>query len=163
MPLIGSCSTLGFGSREDDLSPEKSPVLEYDNKLGNPVFSALPPEARGYLQRLAAAFEDQDKTFLLAQGEAMFEKIVRPQYDDEDYLAMLYRIESYAGDSPFAPEVGPKMYISKISHVEYTGWEPGDPVMEIRGKLFYKDKRSVPCRIMLVWKLDDPRIIGWYP
>jgi hypothetical protein len=157
--IISSCESLDVDSRPqvDDPVTIIPPVLEEDyfnDKLDDPIFAKLPPEVKSYLQTLSTAFKNHDEDFLLAQGEAMFEQEVRPYYDDDEYFIMMYRIGGDIWDAP---------RIADIHHIEYTGWESGDPVMEIRGRLFYNDKQFVPCQIMLAWKLDDAKIIGLYP
>jgi hypothetical protein len=153
---IFSCTSLDYSSPFQTDVPHGNlpPSLEYSDKLTDPIFAKLPPEVKTYLQTLSAAFKNRDADFLLAQGEALFAQTVRPHYNDSDYFIMLYRIGGNIWDAPC---------ISDIHHIEYTGWEHGDPVMEIRGRLFYNDAQFVPCVIMLDWKLDDPKIIGIYP
>lgn len=170
--IFSSCTSLDVesGTSVDvepgsitDIPPEtSSPPLEYRDTLDDPVFTALPPEVKTYLQALSSAFKNHDEDFLLAQGEAMFEKMVRPFYDDDEYFTMLYRVGANAWDAP-VPAASPKIAVSDVHHIEYTGWENGDPVMEIRGRLFYQDTQFIPCQIMLDWKLDEPKIIGLYP
>ncbi len=143
-------------------SASSSLPLEYHDTLDDPVFAALPPEVKTYLQTLSSAFKNNDEDFLLAQGEAMFEETVRPFYDDDEYFTMLYRVGGDAWDAP-VPAASQEIAVSDIHHIEYTGWENGDPVMEIRGRLFYQDTQFIPCKIMLDWKLDEPKIIGLYP
>jgi hypothetical protein len=158
--MFASCESLG---RKPGTQIDNPPIVEippvvgvdqYNDKLDDPTFAKLPADVKKYLQSLSAAFKNHDEDFLLAQGEAMFEQQIRPIYNDEEYFIMLYRI---GGDIWKAPAV------SDISHIEYTGWESGDPVMEIRGRFFSDDKQIVPCVIMLAWKLDEPKIIGLYP
>jgi hypothetical protein len=155
--IISSCESLGedSGVQIDDPGTITPPLLEeYSDKLDDPIFEKLPTEVKSYLQNLSAAFKNHDEDFLLAQGEAMFEQQVRPHYDDDEYFLMLYRIGGDVWDAPL---------VSDITHIEYTGWESGDPVMEIRGRLFYGDKQFVSCQMMLAWKLDEAKIIGLYP
>jgi hypothetical protein len=165
--IFASCESLdtGSGLQVDDPSKNLPPVLEDDeessgDQLDHPIFAQLPSEVKSYLQAVSAAFKNHDEAFLLAQGEAMFEQTVRPHYFDDEYFIMLYRI----GDSDeFLSAVSKNIAISDISRIEYTGWENGDPVMEIRGRVFYDNNHFLPCRIMLAWRLDEPKIIGLYP
>lgn len=164
LPFSYSCSSTGVPEKSGQ--PGQSPVedpAKHDNRLEDPVFAKLPRELKQYLAELSVAFEKRDAAFLLAQGDAMFEKQVKPEYDDDEYLAMMYRIDNYAADKPLAPDTVPKLDVSRISHIEYSGWTYGDPAMEIRGRIYYTDKTYSPCIIMLFWKLDEPKITGWYP
>jgi hypothetical protein len=159
--MFASCTSLNLlsGTNVDKPPKNLSSVIK-DDTLNDPIFGKMPAEVKKYLKSLSSAFKNHDTEFLLDQGEEMFEKIVRPYYDDNEYFCMLYRTGDIARD--FSTKLV-NINVSEISHIEYTGWESGDPVMEIRGRLFYDDKRFVSCQIMLAWKLDEPKIIGFYP
>jgi hypothetical protein len=126
-------------------------------------FADLPPEARTYLAAISRAFRSQDKEFLLAQGEKTFEAEVKPWYDDESYLAMLYRSGHYAVDAPSEKSRMSRLEPAAIRDIEYIDWEERGPMIEIRGRLAYKDGSTVPCKIILVWKLTEPKVLGIYP
>jgi hypothetical protein len=141
-----------------------SPALRVEDGLETAAFDGLPPEARSYLKTLAEAFGGQKRPFLLAQGEAQFEKEVKPHYDEETYLALLYRI------GPLSAEEGgpgsntlPRLSPRDIVGIEYGSWEEEGPLLEIRARLISASAPPVPCRIMLIWRLRDPKIQGLYP
>ena len=131
--------------------------------LDDPVFSSLPAGARSYLQRLAFAFREQDKKFLLDQGETVFETEVRPHYSEEEYLALLYRADSYAKESPSMKNELPKLIIKNIRDIKYTGYTEHGPLLEIRGHFTMKDDSLLPCLLVLIWQLPEPRIRGYFP
>jgi hypothetical protein len=133
-----------------------------DDRLDTEEFAGLPPEAKAYLQDLSRAFRGQDKNFLLSQGESRFEAEVKSQYDDESYLALLYRTGPYGSDAPWAEPSRPRLAPEEVTYIEYSGWEERGPVLEIRGRLI-TPAEAVPCVIMLVWRLADPKIQGLYP
>ncbi|GHT59047.1 hypothetical protein FACS1894109_14240 [Spirochaetia bacterium] len=131
--------------------------------LDEAAFAGLPPDARTYLAAISKAFRNQDRQFLLAQGEGTFEADVKPWYDDEDYLAMLYRVGSYATDTPWGKNERPRLIPSEIREIEYINWEEQGPMLAIQGRLDYKDGSAMPCKIILAWRLTEPRILGIYP
>ncbi|GHT66064.1 hypothetical protein FACS1894110_09090 [Spirochaetia bacterium] len=131
--------------------------------LDAPAFAALPREARTYLAAISRAFRNQDAPFLLAQGERNFENEVRPRYDDETYLAMLYRSDSYATDASWEKSQKPRLVLPDIREIEYINWEEQGPMLAIQGRFDYKDGSAVPCKIILAWRLTEPKILGVYP
>ncbi|MDR2101500.1 MAG: hypothetical protein LBP43_02910 [Treponema sp.] len=138
------------------IGPEKSPLREAPPEN-------LPPEARSYLETLARAFRSGDRDFLLSQGEASFEAEVRPFYDEASYLALLYRIGPYGEDNSQADQNIPRLFPDEIDHIEYVDWEERGPLLEIRGRLIHRGGSPLPCLIMLVWKLPEPKIQGLFP
>jgi hypothetical protein len=136
--------------------PEKSPFTEQPPET-------LPPEARSYLRALSAAFRNHDRDFLAAQGEKSFEAEVRPGCDEETYLALLYRIGPYGTEDPGADTRVPRLFPEEIDGLEYAGWEEQGPHLEIRGRLIRRGQPPLPCLIMLVWKLREPKILGRFP
>ncbi|MDR2258357.1 MAG: hypothetical protein LBE14_04315 [Treponema sp.] len=142
--------------------PPPAAVMGDGDRLDTHDFAGLPPEAKSYLQTLSRAFQDQDKNFLLSQGESQFEAEVKPHYDDESYLALLYRAGSYGLEAPRVEMGRPRLSPEEISAIEYSGWEERGPVLEIRGKLIARTG-TVPCVIMLIWRLKEPKIQGLYP
>lgn len=141
-------------------APAAPPV---EDRLNSPAFRTLPAEARSYLERLSRAFSARDEAFLLAQGEAQFEAEVRPRYDKEAYLALLYRTGSYAAESPRASAEVPRLVPSGLSHIQYLSWEENGPLLEIAARLVGKNGASTPCLIMLAWRLREPKIQGLFP
>jgi hypothetical protein len=133
-----------------------------DDRLDTRDFEGLPPEARAYLRDLSRAFRDQDREFLLRQGEGRFEAEVRPFYDDESYLALLYRAGSWGTDAPRVEAEFPRLFPGEIRYIEYSGWEERGPVLEIRGRLVTRTG-AIPCVIMLIWRLVEPKIQGLHP
>jgi hypothetical protein len=123
---------------------------------------SLPEEARSYLESLSRAFRNRDRDFLLAQGETQFEREVRPFYDEESYLALLYRIGPYSRDG-LRENAVPRLSPEEISRIEYGDWEEGGPHLAIRGRLIRRGGDPLPCLIMLIWKLREPKILGRFP
>jgi hypothetical protein len=147
--------------------PAAAPVRETvpagtDDRLDTPGFGGLPPEARAYLRELSRAFRDQDTAFLLRQGERQFEADVRPRRDDESYLALLYRAGPWGTDAPRAAAEVPRLFPGEIRYIEYSDWEERGPLLEIRGRLVTRTG-VIPCVIMLIWRLVEPKIQGLYP
>ncbi|MDR2160157.1 MAG: hypothetical protein LBP23_08855 [Treponema sp.] len=133
-----------------------------DDRLDTRDFDGLPPEARTYLEDLSRAFRSQDAEFLLGQGERQFEAEVKPLYDDESYLALLYRAGSWGTDTPPAETEFPRLFPGEIRRIEYSSWEERGPALEIRGRLVTRTG-AIPCAIMLIWRLREPKIQGIYP
>jgi hypothetical protein len=132
------------------------------DKLETAAFEGLPPEARNYLQSISAAFSARDKAFLLAQGERQFEAEMRPRYDDESYLALLFRLGRYEADTPVEDMDLPKLAVETCTGIEYTSWREWGPVLEIRGQILRKNEPPLPCLIILVWRLREPKILGHF-
>jgi hypothetical protein len=130
--------------------------------LNAEIFKTLPAEAKSYLERLARAFGSQDEAFLLAQGEAQFEAEMRPRYNKEAYLALLYRIDVYAEESPRAGVTPPVLDPSKVKGIRYLSWEDSGPLLEVKAQLSGADGKTIPSRIMLVWRLAEPKIEGLF-
>jgi hypothetical protein len=124
---------------------------------------SLPPEARSYLETLARAFRGRDRDFLLSQGEAQFEAEVRPFRDEESYLALLYRTGPYGEDSSWEDTRTPRLIPDEILRIEYLDWRERGPLLEIRARLIRREGTPLPCLIMLVWKLQEPKIQGRFP
>jgi hypothetical protein len=167
--LVPSCAA-GPKSAETGEAPGAAPAgaaLSAAPAKGGPLdsasFQGMPPEARAYLELLARAFIDQDENFLLAQGEAQFEAEVKPGCDSETYLALLYHAGAYAAESPRAGIPLPRLKPADIHHIEYTHWKENGPMLEIQGRLITRAGNSVPCKIMLVWRLREPKILGRFP
>jgi hypothetical protein len=125
-------------------------------------FRKLPPETRSYLEALSRAFAGQDREQLLSQGEENYEAAVKPYYDEGSYLAMLYRAGAYAVDSPWDSGRRPSLDPGKTLGIEYLDWEEQGPMLVIRGRLVTKTE-TLPCKIVLVWRLRAPKILGVYP
>jgi hypothetical protein len=123
----------------------------------------LPPEARSYLSALAGAFRGRDRDFLLSQGETQFEAEVRPGYDEESYLALLYRIGPYGEDGLWDSTSIPRLVPDEILGIEYLDWKELGPLLEIRGRLIRREGTPLPCLIMLAWRLREPKIQGRFP
>jgi hypothetical protein len=155
----GGVPTEGAGL---DSAAVRAPAQVPENRLNEPAFSKLPAEAREYLERLARAFRSQEESFLLSQGEPLFEAENRPRYDDETYLALLYRTGVYAADSPRMSKDIPRLAPANVSHIQYLSWEENGPLLEIKAQLVGKDGTITPCLIMLVWRLREPKIEGLF-
>lgn len=127
------------------------------------VFADLPEGVRSYLERLAKAVREHDSKFLLDQGEPNYAKRLRLEVDDETYLALLYRVGPYAVERPSDDERPPRLPASKLRSIRYTGWDDLGPVVEVRGVLALDGEAPLPCRISVLWKLSEPRLIGQEP
>ena len=131
--------------------------------LNAPQFRGLPREVNEYLTVLAEAFRKKDREFLVSQGEIQYEKEFRFRYDDESYLALLYRIGPYSDESGWKSPVLPKIDAATIRAIEYTGWEEKGPMLSIKGRLHLEKGTPLPCEIILVWRLPEPKILGAHP
>ena len=137
--------------------------LPSGNGLGSSRFRDLPPEAKEYLETLAGAFRKRDKGFLISQGEAQYERELRSRYDEGTYLALLYRIGPYSEDMEWKSPAPVQLDTSTVQAIEYSGWEEKGPMLEIKGRLYFVNSVHLPCAIMLVWRLPEPRILGEWP
>jgi hypothetical protein len=127
------------------------------------AFSGLPEGVKAYLERLAEAVRARDGGFLLAQGERNYAARVRGTVDDAFYFALLYRVGPYAVEKPDDDEHPPRLNPSRLRAIRYTGWDDHGPVADIRGLLTLSDGAPLPCRISVLWKLREPRILGQEP
>jgi hypothetical protein len=134
-----------------------------EDNLGKPIFKGLPQEVREYLETLSKAFKEKDLDYLISQGEISYENETRLRYDEETYLAMLYRIGPYTEDSPFRDMKLPRLEYKEIAGIEYTAWDEKGPLIEIQARLVRQKGEALPCEIMLVWKLPEPKVLGVYP
>jgi hypothetical protein len=133
------------------------------NGLAAPAFRKLPPEAGAYLKTLARAFETHDLGFLIAQGETRYETENRRRYDEETYLAMLYRVGPSTEDNTWKPRALPRLDCREIRTIEYLSWTEQGPLLEIRSRLIPRTGSPIPCEILLAWKLVEPKIEGVNP
>ena len=141
----------------------EQPRFVLTDGLDSELFRDLPLVAKNYLRTLSQAFRRQDKEFLLSQGKAQYEIEQRFLMDDETYLALLYRIGPLSRNHYMKPIVHPRLYVNTVRGIEFTGWEEIGPMLEIRGLLHFIDGDTTPCVIMLLWRLQEPRILGaWY-
>ena len=131
-----------------------------DSGLDTARFRNLPAEAKEYLETLAEAFRTKDREFLVSQGESQYEKDLRSDYDEETYLAMLYRYGSYSDDGEWRASGLTHLDISTIRGIVYTGWEEFGPALEISGHLYQSNGERVPCNIILLWRLLEIKILG---
>ena len=164
-----SCASFQTTSSSNSLSGSKAIYVKPPSESGlqEAGFKSLPTEAKEYLETLSEAFRKKDKEFLLAQGEAQFEKELRPKLEEGNYLALLYRIGPYSEDSEWkAPTTGAspiRLDVNTTEAILYTGWEEKGPLLGITGRLYTKDSGIVPCRIVLAWRLVQPKIQGVWP
>ncbi|MDR0879064.1 MAG: hypothetical protein LBN21_13540 [Treponema sp.] len=133
------------------------------DKLNTTIFEGIPAEARNYLQLLSQAFRNSDTEFILAQGEGQFEKEVKNRYDDAAYFALLYRTGAYAAEAPRENVENPRINFREIIRIEYLRWEEDGPMLEINGQLVTKKGEIIPCKLILAWRLKEPKILGMYP
>jgi hypothetical protein len=163
-----SCAVIGPGRQKEapgekaHVQPETSPG-KTDGGLDSPAFRDLPPEAAEYLKTLALAFTKQDRDFLVSQGETSYEADNRSRYDDETYLAMLYRVGPYQEDSPFREITLPRLAYAEIREIRYTAWEESGLFIKAEAHLIPYKGEALPCEIMLLWRLKEPKILGIYP
>ena len=157
----------GLSSAAVSSTAEKAPGPVVQPPPGNGLDSAgfrnIPADARNYLTALADAFKSKNRDFLVSQGEAQYEKEVRSRVDEETYLALLYRAGPYSADSEWKPAVPPRLEYSHIRAIEYTGWEEAGPMLDIKGRLYLNGGAVLPCRIILAWRLPEPKILGERP
>jgi hypothetical protein len=151
------------------LAPDNArPVGDAGNSYTSHPPLSLPPEAQSYLADLSRAFRAGDGDFLLSQGEALFEAQIRPAYDAETYLALLYRAGPLAGNAPAeitarAGDSLPRLNYRQIRGIEYSGWAEEGPLLRIQGRFLTRNGEAIPCEILLVWKLVEPKVLGVFP
>jgi hypothetical protein len=161
--LLGTC--VNFGGVRQAGSPQENPAVSLSRDgdgLDKTAFRKLSPETLAYLAALSRAFSSQDREYLLAQGEADYEAAVKPYYDEGSYLAMLYRSGDYAVDKPGESNRRPVLDPGEIRGIEYLDWEEQGPMLVIRGRLNGRTG-TLPCKIVLAWRLREPKILGVYP
>ena len=122
----------------------------------------LPPEARRYLDGLAEALTRGDGAFLLEQGEAAYDAAVRPRYDRETYLALLYRAGPLAADTIDGGAL-PRLDYRDIKAIEYAAWAEDGMAIEVTGRFIMHNGARIPCKLILLWRLREPKILGMYP
>jgi hypothetical protein len=145
--------------------PAESPAATDDAGYSARPPLGLPPEAGEYLEALARAFSGADRDFLLAQGESQFEAENRGRYDEESYLALLYRLGPLSADNAAAPAGAgiPRLDPAQIRRIEFAGWEEQGPALIIHARLVTRDGGTAPCQLTLLWRLREPKILGVYP
>jgi len=154
----------GISRAARPVAPAPAVSAPKESGLSAETFVHLPPEGKAYLLRLAEAFRRQDSAYLLAQGEPGFAERQNPMHDQAEYLALLYRIGPYAAENPGDPYPLPRLQPAQIRSIEYTGWEEQGPVLEIRGRILLTSSATpLPCRIMLLWRLKEQKILGHEP
>jgi hypothetical protein len=147
------------GVQQENYPPETFGIFkEHYYQDETELFGGLPDDIRTYLFRLGTAFAAHDSAFLLSQGESEYEKEVRSKVDDDEYLALLYRAGVYAEDaewqSPFALD------LDRVTFIDYTSCQEYGPVLEIEGLIYMDTGRPLYCRIILLWRLVPPKILG---
>ena len=163
MPSSPSAESRGGMRPEGTVSPPAPVRGPVDSGLSQAAFKNLPPEARDYLERLSAAFGEGDLQFIAAQGERDYAARVMPQRDTQEYLALLYRVGPYAAETPADPNPLPRFDAGQVRGLRYTGWDERGPLLEVRGLFQLREGKSLPCRIMLLWRLENPKILGVDP
>ncbi|MDR2795295.1 MAG: hypothetical protein LBB47_01120 [Spirochaetaceae bacterium] len=165
--LLVSCA--GFGQREnsggdaphENYGEKSEEMAEEHYHKDETVLKELPYGIRAYLLKLSAAFAARDAAFLLAQGEGAYEASARSYVSDDQYLAMLYRAGRYADDADWQSPY--ELNMDKVSHIDYMTWREQGPVLNIDGKIYMNSGRPVACNIKVLWRLDQPKILGAYP
>jgi len=150
-------------SQAAEKAPAPAESLSGGDGLDAPQFRSLPPEARDYLAVLAEAFRKTNKDFLVSQGEPQYEQDLRSRYDEETYLALLYRIGPYSEDSEWKSASLERLEYSQVKSIEYLSWDEQGPMLDIKGRLCFQNGSTLPCRIVLAWRLIEPKILGERP
>jgi hypothetical protein len=162
---LAGCAGLPSETAVPEAAPQAPPP---EIPAAESLYSAKPPpglprEAAEYLEALARAFSAADRDFLLAQGESQFESDIRGRYDEESYLALLYRAGRLSGDSLSAPVGSPRLDPAQIRRIEFAGWEERGPALIVQARLITLANGEIPCRLALLWRLREPKILGAYP
>ncbi|MDR3356214.1 MAG: hypothetical protein LBO04_03395 [Spirochaetaceae bacterium] len=163
-----SVSCAGFaGLKNGETTPpersaEKPPApAEGHYQEEKALFKELPSGIRAYLLKLSAAFAGHDAAFLIAQGEDGYEKAVRNSVYDDEYLAMLYRAGIYADDALWqSPE---ELDLDHVVYIDYTAWREQGPVLGVDGNIYMDGGRLINFSMKVLWRLDEPKILGVYP
>ncbi|WP_304225093.1 hypothetical protein [Gracilinema caldarium] len=134
-----------------------------DTGLKDPAFKKLKPEVLVYLEKLGDAFSARDKDYILAQAEPYYRQTYSKLYETGEYLAMLYRIGPYSTESGYGETKRPILNLNDILGITYTGWDELGPVIEVRAKILFKNGKSEPCRLILIWRAGDIKIKGFEP
>jgi hypothetical protein len=172
--LFFSCGTLSNFHEKETIKPAKSPTIlqkkpipeappasiERESGLDQRIFSNLSIETRDYLGSLARAFKKHDTDYLVKQGEEHYARKIQGRYSEEEYLALLFRAGPYAKESPFGPETMVRLDVHSVIGIRFTGLEDRGPVLDVRGSLKKKDGTELPFRILVLWKLREPKILG---
>jgi hypothetical protein len=164
--LLAACVGLGMEKTDGVLPPEESAEkaaasAEEHYREDAALFKGLPAGTRFYLLQLQRAFALHDAAFLLAQGEGEYEKAVRNLVNDEQYLAMLYRAGRYADDAAW--EAPNKLSLDRVAYIDYTEWREQGPALEVDGKIYLDKDRPVIFSMKVLWRLNEPKILGIYP
>jgi hypothetical protein len=160
--LLAGCAGLERGQSPGE-KPQAPPPPLTTKRPESPALAGLPPEARNYLDQLARAFAAQDRAFLLSQGERQYEEQLRPLWDEESYLAMLYRCGDWARERNDTSNRIPRLDPREIREIEFLTWEERGPLVEIRGNLITTGGTRIPCGIVFNPRLNEPKILGMYP
>jgi hypothetical protein len=162
LTALAACAGLGRAEEENTVPLRGPPLEDAPGPYTSRPPAGLPPEARFYLEGLSRAFAGGDGAFLLAQGEPVFEAEVRPRFDEETYLALLYRTGPLALD-PGAGGDLPRLDYRHIRRLEYLGWEERGPLVEIQGRFIMAGGAPVPCAIVFNPRLEEIRVLGVFP
>jgi hypothetical protein len=162
---FAGCAGLPPGTAAPEAVPQAPPPGPPSGESGYTAGPppGFPPEAGEYLEALARAFSTADRAFLLAQGESQFEADNRGRYDEETYLALLYRAGPLSGDGLSAPPGSPRLDPGQIRRIEFANWEEQGPALIVEARLITRSGGEVPCRLALLWRLREPKILGAYP
>ena len=134
-----------------------------DSGLETAVFRRLPAEVTGYLADIAAAFSRRDKPFLLSQGEAAFTAWSAAALEsDDEILGHLFRTGSLAEDEPAAsPHDEPRLAVHNVQGITYLGWAERGPFIEVRAHIVITGGGTIPARLLVIWKLAEPKLQGY--
>ncbi|MDR2305178.1 MAG: hypothetical protein LBE10_11410 [Treponema sp.] len=133
-----------------------------DSSLDSAAFAGCPPEALAYLKLLSRAFGNEDKTFLLAQGEPQYERDLRPGMDETEYFNLLYRIGPLAMEDLQETRLQKYLKAEDAGYISFKGWSEKGPMIEVDAQI-HGPEGPLPCRIILAWRLVDIKIVGLYP
>jgi hypothetical protein len=138
-----------------------SPPVEEHRREDDAFFKGLPAGVRAYLLKLSAAFATHDAAFLLAQGEGEYEKTVRNRVEEEEYLAMLYRAGGYADDAVW--EAPYELNLGNVTYIDYTAWREQGPALGVDGNIYLDKGRPILFSMKVLWRLNEPKLLGVYP
>ncbi|MDR2842312.1 MAG: hypothetical protein LBV52_03820, partial [Spirochaetaceae bacterium] len=108
------------------------------------------------------AFKEKNQDFLISQGESYYESDMRSKYPKAQYLALLYRVGPYSKDSTWQLPAY-QIDINTIHDLQWVEFVDKGPVLLVEAKIITNDFKTIPCSIMLLWRLNEPKVMGTYP
>ena len=167
--LVLSCA-VGPAPRPENAAPapaeraaRKRPAIPAERpgaELSGPAFTRMDPRALDYLKALAAEASKGNAEYLLSLGEVDYRNRTRPRVDDPYYFALLFRIGPYSEEKPSDSDKPIREDPARLRGIKYTGWTDRGPIAEVRARMRFSDGRELPCALFVLWKLEEPRILG---